>query len=345
MGRLLFEIKEQPLVVERLLAQERKRVVEVSRQIIRKRISHIYIAARGSSDNAAIYAKYVLGIRNHIPVGLAAPSIFTIYGSSVKLANTLVIGISQSGQSPDILSVIQDARRQGCFTVAITNHQDSPLANAACEVLFCNAGPELSVAATKTYSAQLFMIAMLSASLLGDSVSFEKLERLPYFFSIVLENVELIKKLAAELKRIDRCIVIGRGYNYCNAFEYALKLKELTYILAMPYSTSDFLHGPIAILRSNFPALLIAPSGRATDGICDFSEKIKSRRAMVVSFSDSEEINKNSNFFIKMPTDIEEWLSPIVYSVPGQLFSYYLAKAKGIDPERPVGLEKITMTI
>lgn len=345
MDRLLFEIEEQPTVLEKVLNLEKKRINEVAKQILKNGIKHIYIAARGSSDNVAIYAKYVLGIRNNIPVGLAAPSIFTIYDSSVKLTDSLVVGISQSGQSPDVVSVIQNASKQGCFTIAITNKPDSPLGHIVDEVLFCNAGPELSVAATKTYSSQLFIIAMLSASLLGDKVYFRELKKLPCFLASMLEKSELIKELAGELKGIDRCVTIGRGYNYCTAFEYALKLKELTYILAMPYSTSDFLHGPIAILRRDFPCLLIAPSGRVIGGFYNFSEKVRTREAMIVVVSDNEEIIKNSDFFIRMPTGIEEWLSPIVYSVSGQLLSYYLAKEKGIDPEQPIGLSKITKTV
>ena len=216
---------------------------------------------RGTSDNVGRYAKYLLGASNSLSVGLATPSLFTIYNKAPRLDNALVLGISQSGQSPDIVAVLDEAQKQGALTVAITNDVNSPLTEKATHTVNLNAGPEKSVAATKTYSTSLLVIAMLSAALSNSQSSWDEIDRLPEAVSETLKLDQAAVDAATRWRFSDRCVVLGRGYNYATAFELALKLKELTYIIAEPYSPADLLHGPFAIVERDFPVLVIAPQG------------------------------------------------------------------------------------
>jgi glucosamine--fructose-6-phosphate aminotransferase (isomerizing) len=251
------EIHEQPLVLRAVLEQERGRIAALAADIVERDIDYVMIAARGTSDNAGRYAQYLLGAYGGLPVALATPSLFSIYGQAPRLRNALVLGISQSGKSPDIVSVLAEARRQGALTAALTNFADSDLAQQADHVIGLNAGEERSVAATKTYTAELMAIAMLGAALNGRDEMREMLATVPEKVAAVLEGGEQVAQVVEHFKTMSSCVVIGRGYNYATAFELALKLEELTYTLAMPYSSADFLHGPVALIEKDFPVVLI----------------------------------------------------------------------------------------
>ncbi len=253
------EIFEQPAVLERLLETQAEPVRKMARAIQRASVHSIFVAARGTSDNAALYGKYLWGAVNRLPVGLATPSLFTAYHAPPNLAGSLVVGISQSGQSPDIVSVVEEGRRQGALTLAITNDPASPLAEAAELVLDLATGPERAVAATKTYTAQLLAIALLSAALAGDDEMFADLERLPELVREALALDATIETAAQRYRYMSQCVVLGRGYNYATAYEWALKLKEMTYVVAEPYSSADFQHGPVAIVSQGFPVLAVLP--------------------------------------------------------------------------------------
>ena len=249
---LYQEIHQQPEVVRRFLAYQRDKVGQIAEQIQDRKITHIIIAARGTSDNAARYAQYLFGANNHFPVALATPSLYTLYESPPTVRDGLVIGISQSGRSPDIVSVIKTSRQQGQATLAITNDLESPLAQAASWVIDLGAGVEKAVAATKTYTASLAALALLSTALLDDSSRLNDLNKVPLWMqntlSITAENLSRIERYTY----ITRSAVIGRGYNYSTAFEVALKIKELTRIVTEPYSSADFLHGPISVLEADY---------------------------------------------------------------------------------------------
>jgi glucosamine--fructose-6-phosphate aminotransferase (isomerizing) len=243
------EIFEQPEAIRRLLEMQAQPVREVAARIRDKNPPFVYLAARGTSDNAGLYAKYLWGISNGLPVALAAPSMFSVFEKPPKIGDSLVVGISQSGQSPDIVSVIEEGRRQGALTLAITNDSQSPLAEAAELVIDTVAGPEEAVAATKTYTTQLTAIAMLSVALTGDAEQSEWLGRLPSLVEDTLELDETIKEASSRYRYMDECVVLGRGFNYATAYEWSLKLKELAYVIAEPYSSADFQHGPVALAR------------------------------------------------------------------------------------------------
>ncbi|MGH2536495.1 MAG: SIS domain-containing protein, partial [Candidatus Promineifilaceae bacterium] len=310
----------------------------------RAQLEHVVIAARGSSDNAARYAKYVLGSLNGLSVGLAAPSLFTIYKRPPRFGRALALAISQSGQSPDIVAVLAEARRQGALTAVITNAPDSPLAEQGDFVLELGAGPEQAVAASKTYTASLAAIALLSASLADSDEMRAALERLPAAAAASLALDAAVAEVAPRYRAMARCVVIGRGYNYATAFELALKLKELTYAVAEPYSSADFLHGPLALIEPGFPAIVIAPSGAMTAELRAFSARLRQRQADLLAISDDAETLRLAATRLTLPQSVPEWLSPLTAILPGQLLALHLAAARGHDVDAPRGLRKVTET-
>jgi glucosamine--fructose-6-phosphate aminotransferase (isomerizing) len=311
----------------------------------RCQIAHVLIAARGTSDNAATYAKYLLGISQGLPVSLAAPSLYTLYETPLRLSrDTLVLGVSQSGMSPDIVAVLESARAQGVLTAAFVNATGSRLADAAEWVIPLAAGEERSIAATKSYTAQLMALAMLSAALSGDEGRWEELSRVPAAVEAALSLEETVSRRAERYRFMEHCTVISRGYNYATALETALKLKELTYTGTTPYSSADFLHGPVAVVREGYFMVTIACQGRAFASLRDFVGDMRQRRAEEILVTDDADLAEGATLPLLLPVTLPEWLSPIPAIIPGQLLGYYLAVARGLDPERPRGLLKVTET-
>ena len=339
------EIIEQPERINHLLTSQRKAVVQIAAAIKKRDIQYVFLAARGTSDNAGRYANYLWGSHNRLPVALAAPSLFTFYAAPPKLHGALVVGVSQSGQSPDIVSVLEEGRRQGCPTLAITNEAESPLAEAAEFVIEIMAGEERAVAATKTYTAELMAIAMLSTALDEDTQAQEALGRLPGWVLQALDLDASIAVLAERYRDMSRCVVIGRGYNYATAFEWSLKLKELTYVVAEPYSPADFLHGPIAMIEHGFPVLAVAPAGRVFEDVLALLERLRRElRAELLVISDKARALEIAQSPLQLPEGIPEWLTPLVAIVPAQLFAYHLTLAKGYDADSPRQIQKVTET-
>jgi glucosamine--fructose-6-phosphate aminotransferase (isomerizing) len=338
------EIHEQPEVMRRLLAVERAPTLALAEAMRRRGVDHVIIAARGTSDNAARYAQYLLGSVNRLPVGLAAPSLFSIYQTPPLFGNALVLGISQSGKSPDIVGVLAEARRQGVLTAAITNVPDSGLAGTADFVIDLHAGEEKSVAATKTYTAELGAIGLLSASLLGDPAQMEALMRVPDFMAETLALQGGVAAIAERYRYMSSCVTIGRGFNYATAFELALKLKEMTYTMVEPYSSADFLHGPVALIHGGFPVIVIAPSGKMLPELTSFIETVRAANAELLAISDDDGVLHAARMALSLPKGMPEWLSPIPAIIPGQLFAMHLAHARDLDPDRPRGLQKVTET-
>jgi len=343
-SHLRKEILEQPEVLRRMLEREHE-AIEKAASLIRDRDPRfILLVARGTSDNAARYGKYLFGEANGLPVALATPSLFTIYEKPPRLDEALVIGISQSGESPDIVTVVEEGRRQGALTLAITNEPNSPIAEAAEHTICLLAGEERSVAATKTYTTSLLALSMLSTSLAEDAERMQALDALPHFVSEVVASTPNIIEATERYRYMESCVVIGRGYNYATAFEIALKLKELTYVLADPYSSADFQHGPMALVEHGFPVIAVVPEGKMAAELVDFLQKLCEREAELVVISPSEKALAFAQTPLPIPTGIPEWLSPVVAVVPGQIFSLGLALAKGFDPDHPRGLRKVTLT-
>ena len=340
------EIMEQPASLERLLSSQRKNAEEIAKAIQSSDIQFAFLAARGTSDNAGRYANYLWGAMNGLPLALATPSLFTYYQQPPKLQNALVVGISQSGQSPDIVSVVQEGKRQGNLTLAITNEPESPLAQSADFVLDVQAGPELAVAATKTYTTELMGIAMLSAALAGDEARWDELGQVAGWVDEALRLDETIQQAAQRYRYMQNCVVLGRGYNYATAFEWALKLKELTYIEAEPYSSADFRHGPVAIVAQGFPVMAIAPDGKVLDSMMELLDPLEKRFAGRVGDHLEHEMRHSQwrkrplRFLQIYRSGCRHWLglSQRSYS------PYHLTLAKGYDADQPRTISKITET-
>jgi glucosamine--fructose-6-phosphate aminotransferase (isomerizing) len=343
---LLSEIYEQPEAIQRMLKVESERVAWISQQLSPHTFSYALVAARGTSDNAARYGQYILGAINRLPVALAAPSLFTRYHSPPRLEGSLVIGISQSGQSPDIVSVIEEGRRQGVPTIAITNDLESPLAKAAEYKISLGVGKESSVAATKTYTAQLTALALLALCLKGSPIKLEQLEAIPETLSEALRSEPQAQEAAEILAKCDHTIFIGRGFNYSTAWEISLKCKELANIQAEAYSSADFLHGPIAIVDQGFPVSLISMGETFRDELNLLGKTLRARGAWLITIGDAELLGHvaGQDTFIPVPSSLPEWLSPIAAIIPGQLLAYHLTKARGFDPDQPRLLRKVTLT-
>jgi len=342
---LRSEILEQPDALARLLATKMEDAARVAEAVRGRSVSCVFLAARGSSDNAGLYAKYLWGSFNRLPVALAAPSLFGVYGAPPVVRDMLVVGISQSGESPDIVNVISEGRSQGALTLAITNAPSSPLAAASELVLDTGAGPERSVAATKTYTSQLLAIAMLSVALARDERRAGQLGLLSGFVREVFGTEPEIERAARRLAPVAQCVVLGRGYNYATAYEWALKLKELAQVVAEPYSSADFQHGPVALVSDGFPVLAVAPAGAVLPEIAALlSTLVETRNVDLLAVSNDERVLALAATGLRLPSGLPEWLSPLVAIVPAQLFCYHLARAKGFDTERPRGLEKVTRT-
>ena len=339
------EILEQPDRLAILLQSQRKAAEAIAEEMRARRISYVFLAARGTSDNAGRYANYLLGAMNGIPLALATPSLFTYYQRPPRLEGALVVGISQSGQSPDIVSVLEEGRRQGCMTLAITNSTDSPLAGIADHVINIQAGPELSVAATKTYTAEIMSVAMLSAALNPERVTWDMLAKVPEWVRQVTRHDEAMREAAQSYKDMRQCVVLGRGYNYATAFEWALKLKELTYVEAEPYSPADFQHGPIAMVEKGFPVMAVVAAGPVAKSFLPMLKEIRDDlmgRLLVIS--NVEEVLALAKPSFALPLDMPEELTPLVSIVPGQLMAYHLTTAKGLDVENPRSISKVTHT-
>jgi glucosamine--fructose-6-phosphate aminotransferase (isomerizing) len=339
------EIFEQPERIESLLVSQKGTVKKLAAVIRARDISYVFLAARGTSDNAGRYANYLWGARNGLPLALATPSLFTYYRRPPRLKNALVVGISQSGQSPDIVSVLEEGRRQGCMTLAVTNEPQSPLADTADFVLDIQAGVERAVAATKTYTSELMVIAMLSAAMNDDKAGWKELNRVGRWMKQTLKQDTSLAQAAQRYRYMRQCVVLGRGFNYATAFEWALKLKELTHVEAEPYSSADFQHGPIAMIERGFPVMAVAPRGKVFDSLLDVLMHLRKHfLAELLVVSNAKKALSLAQIPFTIPNDIPEWLSPLVSIVPAQLFAYHLTLAKGFDPDRPRMIHKITET-
>ena len=340
---LYSEIAEQPELIQKLINSESDHIGKIGSEL-KNKFKYIVIAARGTSDNAARYAQYVLGAYNKYQVALATPSLYTVYKSPPNLSEALVIGVSQSGQSPDIVSVLASAKEQGAPTICITNDIKSPLAKTSDFVIPLHTGAEKAVAATKTYTASLVSFALLSLAFNRSSKREKELHALPDKLSGIMTSAMKVVKTTERYRYMEHCVVIGRGYNYSTAFEIALKVKELTRVVSVPYSSADFSHGPIATVRSGFPVIIVAPSGEMYPHIRGFMDKLIGMGAEIISISDKKEITLKSDLGFIIPAGIPEWLSPIAYILPGQLFARQLALEKGLDIDKPEGLTKVTET-
>lgn len=351
------EICQQPAAIERTLNAEWEHAVQLQAHFERHPIRLIVLAARGTSDNAAQFGRYLLEITTGIPVSLAAPSVYTLYPSSIHLKDAVVVGISQSGESTDTNLVLESAKAAGAFTIAVTNESESALAKLADETFLVRAGKEKSVAATKTYTGQQTCFYLL-ASALGAPLTLNDLKRIPDWTTSALKLEDELRGRAERYCFMRHAVCVGRGLNYSNSFEFALKLMETCYVVAERFSPADLLHGPIAMLEQSFPSFLFCPAGVTWKPMLELYAKLQAIGAETVIITDQ------SNHAVKtldglrqaplvIPTPLnqtakglpEDLYTPIPYIIPAQLFAASLAEVKNLDPDRPRSLNKVTQNL
>ena len=343
MSRFHDEIGEQPDIAAKMLAGGRATIDSIGSRIREARPRGFLIAARGSSDHAALYAKYLFGRRNRALVSLAAPSLFTHYSSPPRLDGQCVIGISQSGSSPDVVAVIEEASRQGALTLALTNDAESKLAGAADLVLPLAAGPERSVPASKTYTASLLALALLSQAIDPEPTFEAALARVPRAMAEALEREADLDRLVPALLG-PRAIVLGRGFNLATAEEVALKLTETSYVLARAWSVADFAHGPIAVVEEGFPILFVGGGGPVAGDLEDVARQLAGYGCRVVGIFDGDTGGLEKESAVAIDSGLPEDLTPLTLAVLGQLLAHRVAVSRGIDPDRPRALNKVTRT-
>lgn len=338
---MLEEIESQPEVIAGLLREARAEVDALAAKTKERGIELVVLAARGTSGHAAVYGRYFLEYMTGMPVVLAAPSLITLYKRPLRLAKALVVGLSQSGEAADVHAYLSAARAAGALTAAITNTADSTMGRDAEHLLLCRAGVERAVAATKTYTAELALLALLGLALANEDIA--PLAAVPAKMAETLALAEPIRARAERYAHAGECVVLARGLNQATALEAALKIQETSHIGARGFSAADFMHGPIAVLRRNYPVLLFASSGLAADGLLEAAAKIGERGGELTVFSDDRRFEPLAQAFFELPA-VAELFSPFTCIVAAQLFACFLALAKGYDPDRPEGLQKVTIT-
>lgn len=344
MHNMLKEILEQPNVVQNIIEREMAQAAEVARLAEKNRIQQIVLAARGTSDNAAVYGQYLFQIQNHLAAFLATPSVITLYNSRTPLPNTMVIGISQSGRAQDVMEYMAAAKEQGSPVVAITNNPSSPFGNDADIVLPLGAGEEKSVAATKTYTASLAALALISVAMSHRPEFLDAIKEAPALIDRAIKLTNQLEQLAEESKDVQECFVIGRGFNYTTALETALKVMETSYLRARAYSSADLMHGPVAAAQA-VPCIIYAPHDSAHSAVLEVGERLHDFGTRLLVVSSDNDALELANGPIPIPSAKHEFLNPLAQIVAGQRFAYHLAVAKGLNPDSPRGLSKVTVTV
>lgn len=355
MSKMMEEIREQPAALERTLKAELLGIEKLRARFAKEKPRFVVLAARGTSDNAAQFGRYLIEITTGIPVSLAAPSVATLYKSKLRMEGGLVAAVSQSGESTDTNVVLEEAKAQGAFTVGITNEATSTLARIADHAVLVRAGREKSVAATKTYTGQLLSFYLLAWAL-GAELEIDDLRKLP---QMAADALKLEKEIAARAERyrfMNHAVVVGRGLNYSNAFEWALKMMETCYIVAERFSQADILHGPIAMVDQAFPAFVLAPTGVTWPVMKELIGKLEGLKAETLVLTDrgNREAPKTA---VRIPAALEykpkkgraalpaDVYTPIPYIIPAQMFAASLSAVKGLNPDQPRGLSKVTLTL
>lgn len=336
------ELREQPAALERFLTAEARRAPEIVRRLVREDVSYLLVVSRGSSSNVARYLQYLFGTVNRLPVAFATPSLYTVYDAPPELGPAGVVGISQSGASPDVVAVLAEARRQNRPTLAITNDGRSPLAQAADDVLVLHAGEERAVAATKTYLNSIAAVALLSTA--GDDGRLRELLAMPDRVAQQIDRSLAAADALDGYRDVEGGSVVARGVNYGAAFEIALKIRELSGAQFEAFSSADLLHGPIAALKAGRPAIVIAPSGRTLASMRVALEKVRERGSEVIAISDDATFLREADTALPLVEGVPEWLTPLLTVVPGQVAAVRLATLRNADVDSPAGLTKITLT-
>ena len=333
------EINEQPEMFERILSSAPTEIEQVAAAIRAYQPTSVLLVARGTSEHAAIHAKYLIETDLGLPVGLVSMSSYTTYGASPALKGVLWIALSQSGGSPDLSAATKVARANGALTVAFTNNPESLLASTADHHVYLQAGPELAVAATKSYTATILATTRLVLALKGEKDL--DLAPLPQLAQAALETS--VEEVANRYRTITRLVTVSRGYAYATARESALKIMETNSIPAQAFSGADLQHGPMAMVQPTTPVLMIVPEGKATVALQPVIDAITAKGAEL-SVVGAKRLPE-AEAFIELPAGIDERLAPIVQILPLQRLALEMSTRRGINPDAPVGLKKVTETL
>ena len=340
----LEEIRDQPAALRRLL-EHRADYADAAAEAARRGPGIVRMVGHGSSDNAASFGVYAFGLLPGLTAMRDSISLIAYYGAPLDLSGATVLALSQSGRTPDVLEYVERARRGGAFTIGVTNEPDSDLAHAAEVVLPLAAGPELAVAATKTYSNQLAALALLAGCMAG---------RCDELAGLLEQVADLVEEHLPELERgassfavpfasVARMFVIGRGPEFATAREIALKLLETCQIAAEPLTATDLAHGPIAALDPLFPVWVLATEDETLGAVLEATARAREANATVVASGSAAEAITDAQYFLPVPKPPHPLLAPLLSVVPGQLFAGAVARAKGLDPDKPRGLSKVTL--
>jgi len=335
------EISETPDVFSRLINSEAQ-FQQAAEKIKARNISNVIILARGTSDNAGHYLKFLIEVKLGLPVGLASPSSVSIYGAKVDFKNTLVVALSQSGKSPDLLAFASASKEGGALLIAMTNNSDSPLAKAGDIHIDLSAGPEIAVAATKSYSAELLASLLLVDSWIGNKR--EVRSHLVDSSRECIANLGEVDSFANSLDAKREIVVIGRGYAYANAKELALKIQETSYIPVQGMSSADYQHGPIATLNSDSQVIVLSPSGMPKKALEDSMVRIRQSEPEIIWLG-SNELALNKERVIKGSNQAKEEESTIIDAALIQYLTLGFAVKNGFNPDSPAGLSKVTKTL
>lgn len=344
MSVLEDELRAQPQQLAGLIERTGTRVAAIRSLFAQGNCSHLVVAARGSSDNAARYGQYLFGWKNRLVVALATPSLVSVYDRPPRFDGAAVVAISQSGQSPDVVGVLEAARQQGRPTIAVTNDTDSPLAAVADTVLDLGMPTERAVAATGTYTGSLAALAVVSAAISdAPQPALAALDAVPEAMHDTIEAC--FEQLAGtELAEGRPLTVLGRGLNYATAFETALKIRELTGIPAEAFSPPDLLHGPIAALVPDDPVVLVAPDEPSTASFADVVPQLRARGVRLLVVSSDASLLDAADVPIRLPQQPDAHLTPITAVVAGQVMALRTAERLRLDVDNPSDLTKVTRT-
>ena len=340
----LSEIYEQPAALGALLEHESSyaRVADTARK---RGATTIRMVGHGSSDNAASYGVYAFGLLPRWTALRDSITLTAYYDAGLDMTGSTVIALSQSGRTPDVIDYMTCARAAGAFTVALTNDVGSDLARAAEAVLPLAAGPERAVAASKTYLNQVAALGLLAASAAGEGRRFAAGIRAA---ADLLEGEipaleEQVREVALSFASVGRMFVVGRGIEFATAREIALKLLETCRVAAEPLTATALAHGPVAALDPLFPVWTIASDDETLPAVVEAAERVRAAGATLVASGDAAEMLSGAAYTLAVPKPPAPLLSPLLSVVPGQLFASALARARGLDPDHPVGLSKVTL--
>ena len=339
------EIREQPQVLKNIKSANINVINDIIADIKSNDINNVYFAARGTSDHACIYAQYLFGIYLGMPCALATPSVVSMYDAKLNLGNSLVIAVSQSGKAEDVLSVVRNANECGTITVAITNNLDSPLAKEAKYHLYCNAGEELSIAATKTFTSQMYLLALLCAEWSENKELSENLDRVPDNVSRLLSYIPYeIEQGIQNYKNTPSAVILARGLTYPIALEGALKILETNRLKVKGYPISDFWHGPLAQIARGDVVIVLAAKGVMLGDAKKMISKLNEIGAEVIVITDDQYTAETNSMALKLPDMGSDTVSPFLFAVTMQLIALKLTVLRGIDPDKSNVLNKVTIT-